>query len=839
MWMPLFFYIEMVMDKTKPDGYAVPMHPLPIDQILPQLLARLHAHSATVLSASPGAGKTTRVPLELLTIIPPEAGRIIMLEPRRIAAAAAARYMAQSLGEPVGQTVGYTIRFESKVSNATRIEVVTEGVLTRRIQHDPELSGVACVIFDEFHERSIHGDLGLALCLETQAILRPDLKLLVMSATLDCKSIAQLLGNAPILSSEGRAFPVTVRYPVTAPEKQPFARRMAAAIKTALAEEAGDLLAFLPGTREIREVERELAGLSSAVVCPLYGDLPFEKQQQAILSGSQRRVVLATNIAETSLTIDGVRIVVDSGLARRLQLDPATGLERLVTVRAAKASADQRTGRAGRTAAGVCYRLYPQQSYQAMTPFNPPEILTADLAPLLLELAAWGVKLYSGDSMDVTYTVPGIKWLDQPPAQHLAAAQELLQLLGALDLTGGITELGRRMVQLPLHPRLARLLLAAQEQGQAVTGCYLAAQLSNRSTATRAIEQTAQQLLRLMGEKPQPCPAVGLDLLHCTPELAVAAWPDRIAMQRQESEGRYLLASGRGAVLSAKAGCTGAAFLVVLQVDGGEGADGLIHQAVGLSAEQLRQAAGHLISKQRQIGWDTVSSRVVAAEQEQIGAVVLASRQIQADDTEAIPLLLEQIKRNGLEILGWNEQARQLQARAGLAFRLLPEDGWPDISDAALQNTVEIWLGPQLSGIRSLQGLQQVSLLHLLQEVVGWNLLQSLDAVAPTHLTVPSGRKVALDYTDQEGPVLSVKLQELFGLATSPTVCKGRRAVLVHLLSPAGRPVAVTRDLKGFWERGYLEVRKELRGRYPKHPWPDDPRNAVATHKTKKALGNV
>ncbi len=797
---------------------------LPIMQVLPELLATLKTHTNLVLSAAPGAGKTTRVPLELLTIIPPEAGRIIMLEPRRIAAASAARYMAQSLGEQVGQTVGYTIRFESKVCNATRVEVVTEGVLTRRIQHDPELSGVACVIFDEFHERSIHGDLGLALCLESQAILRPDLKLLVMSATLDCKLISRLLGDAPILLSEGRAFPVAVRYPVTVSEKQPLARRMATAIKTALVEEAGDLLAFLPGSGEIRAVERELAGLSSAVVCPLYGDLSFEKQQQAILSGPQRRVVLATNIAETSLTIAGVRIVVDSGLTRRLQLDPATGLERLVTVRAAKASADQRTGRAGRTAAGVCYRLYPQQSYQAMTPFNPPEILTADLAPLLLELAAWGV------------TDPaGLAWLDQPPAQHLAAAKELLQLLGALDLTGGITELGRRMVQLPLHPRLARLLLAAQDQGQAVTGCYLAAQLSNRSTATRAIEQTAQQLLRLVGENPQKCPTIDLDLLHNAPEMAVAAWPDRIAMLRQ---GRYLLASGRGAVLSAKAGCAGAAFLVALQVDGGEGADGLIHQAVGLSGEQLRQAAGHLILKQRQISWDTVSDRVVATEQEQIGAVVLASRLIQADDSEAIPLLLEQVKRNGIGLLGWYDQSRQLQARVGLAFRLLPEDGWPDISDAALLNSVETWLGPHLSGIRSMQGLQQISLLHLLQEVIGCNLLQSLNTVAPVHFQAPSGRRIVLDYTDQEGPVLSVKLQELFGLATSPMVCKGRRAVLVHLLSPAGRPVAVTRDLKGFWERGYLEVRKELRGRYPKHPWPNDPWNAVATHKTKKALAS-
>ena len=797
---------------------------LPINNILSDLLQTVRTQPNTVLSAPAGSGKTTRIPLALSEIFTPSHGRIIMLEPRRIAAASAARYMAQSLGEQVGQTVGYTIRFESKISNATRIEVVTEGVLTRRIQNDPELSGVACVIFDEFHERSIQADLGLALCLETQAELRPDLKLLVMSATLDCDPIARLLGDAPVIVSQGRGFPVQVIYP-TVSDKQSLARQMAAAIKSALAEETGDLLAFLPGTGEIRAVERELAGLSSVAVCPLYGDLSFDKQQQAILPGAQRRVVLATNIAETSLTIDGVRIVVDSGLTRRLQLDPATGLERLVTVRAAKASADQRTGRAGRTASGVCYRLYSQQTYQAMTPFNPPELLTADLTPLLLELAAWGVRDSSA-----------LAWLDHPPAAHLAAAQELLQMLGALDAQGTITGLGRRMVQLPLHPRLARLLLAAQEQGQAVVGCYLAAQLSNRSTAFRAIEQTAQQLLRLVGEKPQKCHAADHDLFHSAPEIAVAAWPDRIAMLRQGSEGKYLLASGRGAELSAKAGCAGAEFLVALQVDGGEGADGLIHQAVGLTREQLREAAGHLISKQRLVAWDSAAGRVSASEQEQIGAVILGACQVKADDSEAIPLLLEQIKRNGLELLGWNDQARQLQARAGLAFRLLPEDGWSDLSDESLLQTVETWLVPHLTGIRTLQALQQISMLQLLQEIIGWKLLQLLDTELPVTIFIPSGRKVPLDYTDQEGPVLSAKLQELFGLATTPTVCKGRRAVLVHLLSPAGRPVAVTRDLKGFWERGYLDVRKELLGRYPKHPWPDDPWHAVATYKTKRAM---
>lgn len=796
----------------------------PITPILPELLATLQTTNNVVLSAAPGAGKTTRVPLELLTIIPAEAGRIIMLEPRRIAAASAARYMAQSLGEQVGQAVGYTIRFESKVSNTTRIEVVTEGVLTRRIQNDPELSGVACVIFDEFHERSIHGDLGLALCLETQAALRLDLKLLVMSATLDCGPIARLLGDAPVVVAQGLSFPVQVIYP-TVSDTQSLARQMAAVIKTALAEEVGDLLAFLPGTGEIKAVERELAGLSPAVVCPLYGDLPFEKQQQAILPGSQRRVVLATNIAETSLTIDGVRIVVDSGLSRRLQLDPATGLERLVTVRAAKASADQRTGRAGRTAPGVCYRLYSQQTYQAMTPFNPPELLTADLAPLLLELAAWGL----GDPAELA-------WLDVPPVAHLSAARELLQQLGALDAKGSMTEIGRTMVKLPVHPRLARLLLAAQEYGLTVAACWLAAELSHRTAADRAIQQTAGQLARIMGNRLETVSRRRVDDIYASPQILVAAWPDRIAMLRQGSEGRYLLASGRGAMLSVRAGCTGASFLVALQVDGGQGADGLIHRAVSLTDEQLRQTAGHLISKQRLVMWDGAAGRVVALEEERIGAVVLSSRQVPAVDGEATSLLLEQIRQQGIGLLGWNEQARQLQARGQLAATLLPEDGWPDLSDESLLQTADAWLVLHLSGIRTLQALQQISMVQLLQEIIGWKLLQSLDTDLPVVFSIPSGRKVALDYTDQQGPVLSAKLQELFGMATSPTVCKGRRAVLVHLLSPAGRPVAVTRDLKGFWERGYQEVRKELRGRYPRHPWPDDPWNAVATHKTRKAL---
>ena len=500
------------------------MQPLPIDDSLPQLLATLRDAPNVVLSAPPGAGKTTRVPLALLELFPSEAGRIVMLEPRRIAAASAARYMAQTLGEAVGQTVGYAIRFERKVSTATRIEVVTEGILTRRLLDDPEFAGVACVIFDEFHERSIHADLGLALCLEAQAVLRPDLKLLVMSATLDCAPIARLLGNAPVVSSLGRSFPVVVRS-VAGDERGPLPRRMAHAIRTALSEAEGDLLAFLPGSGEIRAVQRELEGLRQVAVCPLYGDLPFEQQQQAIQPGGKRRVVLATNIAETSLTIEGVRIVVDSGLTRRLQLDPATGLERLVTVRASRASALQRTGRAGRTAPGVCYRLFGEHTFQAMTPFSPPEILTADLVPLVLELAAWGAG-----------AAGSLPWLDPPPAPHLTAALALLQLLGAVDAKETITPLGQRMVRLPLHPRLARLLLEADQRGLLPAACRLAAQLANRATAGAAIEQTERQLRQMMGVPGRPG-GVKADDAALAP-LFLVAWPDRIVQRRSGEEGR-------------------------------------------------------------------------------------------------------------------------------------------------------------------------------------------------------------------------------------------------------------------------------------------------------------
>ncbi|CAH2031306.1 ATP-dependent RNA helicase HrpB [Trichlorobacter ammonificans] len=831
--------------------YSLPMTttPLPIDEILPELLRTVAAHPCTLLSAPPGAGKTTRVPLALLSVIPPEAGRILMLEPRRIAAVAAARYMADSLGEPVGRTVGYAVRFERKASPDTRIEVLTEGMLTRRLQEDPALSGVACVIFDEFHERSINADLGLALCREVQEVLRNDLKLLIMSATLDTAPLARLLGDAPLVVSEGRSYPVEVRYP-DHDQRLRLPQRMAAVIRRVLATEQGDLLAFLPGSGEIRAVERELADCGGVRVCPLYGDLPLEQQRRAILPGPERRVVLATSIAETSLTIDGVRLVVDCGLSRRQQHDPASGLDRLVTVRSSRASALQRTGRAGRTGPGICFRLFSAHNFSAMTPHTPPEILTADLAPLLLELAAWG----AADPR-------ALPWLDPPPETALAAAAELLRLLGALDRQHRITELGREMVRYPLHPRLARLLLEGTKQDMTATACRLAALLSVReplpagqpvlcdSDLTQRLEQPLQGRRE---RSPSPALRIEQQLLqivgshnlkqqirsgaHDLAPLLLAAWPDRLARKRSSAEERFLLATGRGATLSPRSGVRNRDLLVALQVDAGSGSDGVIHLASAVTEAEVRELLAGQVATVRRVQWDEAAGRVTATAEERLGAVVLAGRPVKADDTEALPLLLEQVRRMGVPALPWSAAARQLQGRVCLAHRLLPEEGWPDLSDARLTEQLEAWLGPHLAGLRSRQDLERLEMLHLLKETIGWNLLKKLNDITPTQVTVPSGRSAALDYTAEEGPVLAVKLQELFGLAATPTVCRGRCSVLVHLLSPAGRPVAVTRDLAGFWERGYLDVRKELRGRYPKHPWPDDPGNAPATHRTKRAV---
>ncbi len=846
-----------------PDSILPVMKQLPIDQILPRLLTTVAENPNVLLHAPPGAGKTTRVPLALLEIIPPQAGRVVMLEPRRLAAVSAARWMAACLGEEPGGTVGYSIRFDSRVSPKTRIEVVTEGILTRRIQGDPLLEGVAMVILDEFHERSIQADLGLALCLDLQSQVRDDLKILVMSATLECRALGRLMGDAPLISSQGRSFPVEEIY-LEDHSRDRLAPRMAAAIRRVLAETEGDILAFLPGAGEIRSCASllEQAGLEGGAISvhPLYGDLPFARQQAAIQPGRGRRVVLATSIAETSLTIEGVRVVIDSGLSRRQRHDPSSGMNRLVTVRESRASAIQRAGRAGRVSEGICYRLFSRHSFDAMTPHTPPEMLESDLSPLVLELAAWGV------------ADPGhLAWLDPPPAASLAVARQLLAYLGALDSCGRITPLGRSMARLPLHPRLSRLLERSRELDLVPLGCALAALLSERDIIKRSprsgqgreaapdladrlellrrfrgsdgfagdtdrgglenVERVCRQLERLMGRSSREggewSDPDGIG------RLLLAAYPDRVAMQREGEGGRYLLANGRGARLAVPGMAGRSPLLVAVSVDGGQGGEGLIHLCHEITEELLLQEQGERRERRERVLWDSREGRVVAMREECLGALVLASSPFVATPEQGLPALVEALRSSGMGLVDRDERFLQLQARMELVRRQFPADGWPDCSDGALLDSLEEWLAPALVGVRGARQLGELDLAGILLNRLEYRQRASLDELAPTHLVVPSGSRIRLDYCQGETPVLAVKLQELFGLERTPAICRGRVDLLLHLLSPAGRPLQVTRDLKGFWDGSYHQVKKEMKGRYPKHPWPDDPWSAPPTRRAK------
>lgn len=836
---------------------------LPIDEILPELLDTIHRNPSCVLHAPPGAGKTTRVPLALLDIIPSEAGRIVMLEPRRLAAVSAARWMARTMGDEPGQTVGYTIRFDSRLSPGTRVEVVTEGILTRRIQHDPLLEGVAMVIFDEFHERSIQADLGLALCLDVQRQVRPDLKILVMSATMECGAISSLLGDVPVVSSAGRSFAVDEIY-LEGHSRESLPARVSAAVRQALAETAGDLLVFLPGAGEIRGCASRLeqAGLSERgiEVHPLYGDLPFERQQAAIQPGPQRKVVLATSIAETSLTIERVRTVIDSGLSRRLKFDPASGMNRLITVRESRASAEQRKGRAGRVGPGVCYRLFSRHNFSAMTPFTTPEILDTDLSPLLLELAAWGV---SDPAL--------LSWLDPPPEASLAAARQLLVELAALDRCGRITPLGSAMAGLPLHPRLGRLLLRSVEIGCPGLGCDLAALLAERdiirrgvlgdhgreyafdlverweflrewrtsgrtagtvdSSALASVERVSRQLQRVVGDKGNSGSNAG-DSNHIC-RLLLTAYPDRVARQRGSDGQRYLLANGRGARLARQGTVSNGQLLVAVSVDGGDQCEGAIHLAQPVTEELLRSELGQRIELGDVLLWDEREGRVNANREESLGAIRLSTKPFAPKPEELLPVVLEAVRTSGLALLSLDETFRQIQARVLLLHQTFPEDNWPDLSDQALLISLEEWLGLAVAGLRNAQQLAAVNCGQALLGLLDYRRQHALNELAPTHLAVPSGSRIRLDYCAGELPVLAVKLQEMFGLADTPTVAGGRVALLLHLLSPAGRPLQVTRDLKGFWDGSYHQVKKEMKGRYPKHPWPDAPWSALPTKRAK------
>jgi len=834
------------------------MTPLPIDAVLDDLKSALGCGTGAVVQAPPGAGKTTRVPLALLNVPWLKGLKIVMLEPRRLAARAAARRMADLLGEPVGRIVGYRVRMDTRVGPTTRIEVVTEGVLTRMLQADPGLSGVGLVIFDEFHERHLDSDLGLALCLDLQGVLNPDLRLLVMSATLETAPVADLLGGAPVIACEGRHYPVDTRY-VGFRRQVSLESAVADAILAAARAEAGSILAFLPGAAEIRRV---LALLQSSIrgsewlLAPLFGNLSKEEQDQAIapaLAGC-RKIVLATNIAETSLTIEGIRVVVDSGFMRTPRFDVRSGMSRLATLPVSQASADQRRGRAGRTEPGVCYRLWTEAAHAALAKRNSPEILQADLAPLVLELALWGVE----DSSR-------LKWLDPPPAAAFQQAGELLTDLGALDERRRATKHGRRMAELPLPPRLAHMVLRAKPQRLGAIACDLAAVLSERDFVKfPAGEYDADLRLRLeimagvaAGERTETgrftvdrsvCRR-GLRLrdalrqrlgirthepsLQHIGRILAWAYPDRIGQRRSGGPGRFLLSNGRGAFFAFPDALASADYIVAADLDG-ERREARIFLAAGCDRPTILEDFRGSLQSTEAIAWDRRKQAVSAESRVMLGALTLRSEPIaQADPSKTSAALVQGIREAGMGCLPWTPDLRRWQERVLFLHRIFPEEAWPDVSDPALLASLEKWLGPHLGGITRLSGVKSVDLGRAVKGMLSWPQRRRLEELAPTHLEVPSGSRIRLDYSPGV-PVLAVRVQEMFGCAETPTIAGGRQPVQVHLLSPAGRPVQVTRDLAGFWADSYREVQKEMRGRYPKHHWPDDPLKAAPTTRARK-----
>lgn len=838
------------------------MNALPIDVILPSLRQALGERHEAVLEAPPGAGKTTRVPLALLDE-PWLAGQgILMLEPRRLAARAAAERLAAELGEKVGETVGYRIRLDSRVGPKTRIEVVTEGILTRRLQDDPALEGVGLVIFDEFHERSLDADLALALTLNGRELLRDTpLKVLVMSATLEGERLSALFGEAPVVRSEGRMFPVELRWGRPWQAGEFVEPRVVQTVLQALADEPGSLLVFLPGQAEIRRVAEQLgealAGRDEVLLCPLHGELELSAQRAAIEPAppGKRKVVLATNIAETSLTIDGVRVVVDAGLARVPRFDPGSGMTRLETQRISRASATQRGGRAGRLEPGVCYRLWSEAQHEQLPAYGTAEILQADLAGLALQLGRWGV------------APEELAWLDVPPAAAYAQARELLARLDALNDSGALNAHGQAMAELPAHPRIAHLLLRGQALGLGSLACDVAALLGERdilrgagadlhertallagesagNRASRGAVQRAKQLARqfrgyLRGKPSEPSePVTDPEHPRWLGALLAFAYPDRVARQRREGGGEYRLANGRAAQFGEPDALMKEPWLVVADLGSRQGQrEERIYLAAALDAALFDTVLAEQVRVHDELDWDEREGVLRAERQRKVGELVLSSEALPGLDAEARSrALLGLVRRKGLELLPWTPELRQWQARVNLLRRLdlegKGESEWPDVGDAALLASLEDWLLPYLGKVSRLAHFANLELPGILHGLLPWPLPQRLDELAPRTLQVPSGSNIRLDYSEFP-PVLAVRLQELFGLADTPRIAGGRLAVKLHLLSPAQRPVQVTQDLASFWRSTYAEVKKDLKGRYPKHYWPDDPLIAEPTARAK------
>ena len=815
---------------------------LPIDEVLPALRQALRERHEAVLEAPPGAGKTTRVPLALLNEPWLAGQKIVMLEPRRLAARAAAERLASELGEKVGETVGYRIRLDSKVGPNTRIEVVTEGILTRRLQHDPALEGVGLLIFDEFHERSLDADLALALSLNGRELFRDEqpLKLLLMSATLEGERLSSVLDNAPVVRSEGRMYPVALRWGRPFVPGEFIEPRVVQTVLDAINDESGSLLVFLPGQAEIRRVNQQLAealgSRSDILLCPLHGELDLAAQRAAIepAASGVRKVVLATNIAETSLTIDGVRVVIDAGLARVPRFDPGSGMTRLDTQRISRASATQRAGRAGRLEPGVCYRLWSEDQHAQLAAYGSAEILQADLAGLALQLARWGV------------TPHELVWLDVPPAASYAQAQQLLERLGALS-NGKLTPHGEAMAELPAHPRIAHLLLRGQALGLADMACDVAALLGERdilrgagadvhsrlallsgeSRAARGGQggvQRAKQLARqyrgmLRGKATQP--VADPDHPRWLGALLALAYPDRVAQQRKSGGAEYRLANGRAALFGEVDGLMKQPWLVIADLGSRQGQrEERIYLAAEFDPVLLDGVLSEQVSVVDQLDWDEREGVLRAERQRKVGELVLSREPLTGlDEAARIQALVSLVRRKGLELLPWTPELRQWQARVALLRQLdIESQGqseWPDVSDAALLATLEEWLAPYLGRVTRLSHFANLDLSSIVRNVLRWPLPQRLDELAPHHITVPSGSSVRLDYSEHP-PILAVRLQELFGLSDTPRIAGGRQTVKLHLLSPARRPVQVTQDLANFWRSTYAEVKKDLKGRYPK-----------------------
>ncbi|MFT3907006.1 MAG: ATP-dependent helicase HrpB [Steroidobacteraceae bacterium] len=841
------------------------------------LHAAFETHRDAVLTAPPGAGKSTIVPLALLEEPWLAGRRILMLEPRRLAARAVAQRMASTLGEPVGERVGYRMRQDTRVSRRTRIEVITEGVLTRLLQSDPALEGVGCVIFDEYHERSLQADLGLALCLDARAQLDAPFRILVMSATIDGAQVARLLDDAPVVSVPGRSYPVDMIYAGKGSPPLPLAfgaargaespeRSLAALVRRALGETEGDLLVFLPGAGEIRRVQNLLQeGLDANTrILPLYGELGGDAQDAVLqpLPGV-RKLILATNIAETSLTIAGVTVVVDSGLVRRARFDPASGMSRLEVMRVARASADQRAGRAGRTAPGRCYRLWSEGSHATLAAQTPAEILETDLAPLALELANWGAA--DGSTL---------RWLDAPPDAMLAQARDLLQRLGALDAQGRMTSTGRAMVRLPLHPRLAHMLVHAREQGGLRLAAELAALLSERDllrgggferdadvrtrlevlrresgldvdrNALARVRRNAEQLQRQAGESGDRgantrvaarAPAAGVDEPSVGALLA-QAFPDRIGQRRGESGGRYLLANGRGAAFASQQSLARSEFIVAIELDDKD-REARIDLAAPLDRADIEAGFADEVAAQASVHWDAQTEAVSARRVRRLGALVLEDKPLQNVASEAMgAALLEGVRALGIHALPWERDSRNLRARLQFVRALKRKDlaDWPASDDASLLASLEDWLPPWIEGMSRREHLARLPLNDALLARLSHAQRRQLEELAPREIVVPTGSHVRVDYEDDNAPCIEVRLQEVFGLASTPRIGGGEVPITFKLLSPARRPVQITRDLAGFWHGSYFDVRKDMRGRYPRHYWPENPLEAEPTRGIKR-----